>query len=110
MADIQSPKPDGQEFAPASSTIASNHYNCSAKRTGFGDYVACLETPPHHCGYAMHMGDEYLCLHPQHLEFAAHTEAQKRARLNSAEERGRTEPVTLVANGGRSDRLASSAV
>jgi hypothetical protein len=78
MADIQSPKPDGQGSALASSTTAANHY-CQAKRTGFGDFVACLETPPHHCGYAMHMGDEYLCLHPQHWEFASHTEAQKRA-------------------------------
>jgi hypothetical protein len=78
MADLQFPKQDAQGSAPASSTTAATNY-CQVKRTGFGDYVACLETPPHHCGFAMHMGYEYLCLHPQHLEFAAHTEAQQRA-------------------------------
>ena len=52
---------------------------CRAKRTGFGDYVACLESPPHDCGYSLRLGDEYLCLHPHHLDFAIQTEASQRA-------------------------------
>jgi len=79
MCDTNIPLDDGMGSAPASATTISNHGNCQAKRTGFGDYVACLEPPPHHCGYALHMGDEYLCLHPHHLEFATQTEAQRRA-------------------------------
>ena len=64
----------GSSFLPANSD--SSH--CRAKRAGFGDYVICLENPPHDCGYAMHMGDDYLCLHPHHLEFAIQTEADLR--------------------------------
>ena len=79
MSYKQTPKPDGHGAVPASSTAASDHSNCRAKRTGFGDYVACQEPPPHLCGYSLPMGDEYLCLHPQHLELAAHTETRERA-------------------------------
>lgn len=55
-----------------------NNYNCRGRRTGFGDYVVCLENPPHYCGYALHLGDEYLCLHPDHLAFADRTAAAQR--------------------------------
>lgn len=55
-----------------------SNYNCRGRRTGFGDYVVCLESPPHYCGYALHLGEEYLCLHPNHLAFADRTEAAQR--------------------------------
>lgn len=61
------------DHPPANSTTPRDH--CQARRTGFGDYVVCLEPPPHDCGYALHLGDEYLCLHPHHLDFAVQTEA-----------------------------------
>jgi hypothetical protein len=59
--------------------VAAPGRHCRARRTGFGDYVTCLETPPHDCGYALHLGDEFLCLHPHHLDFAMDTGAAERA-------------------------------
>jgi hypothetical protein len=72
----------GSETTPA--RPLSNNYNCRGRRTGFGDYVVCLEPPPHHCGYALHLGDEYLCLHPDHAAFADRTDAAQReaSKLN----------------------------
>jgi hypothetical protein len=75
MSETNTTDDCGSESQPAPATSVSSYYQCRVKRTGFGDYVACLETPPHHCGYALHMGEEYLCLHPHHLEFAARTES-----------------------------------
>ena len=78
MSYKQAPKPDGHKSTPASSPPELNHY-CRARRTGVGDFVACLEPPPHDCGYSTRAGDGYLCLHPHQLEFAAHTEARQQA-------------------------------
>jgi hypothetical protein len=76
MPDTKNPPDDGIGSATTNPSPAEHRHNCKAKRTGFGDYVACLEPPPQRCGYAFHMGDEYLCLHPHHLEIAAQAEAR----------------------------------
>ena len=75
MSDAASQRDDGTWFAitPANQTI------CRARRTGVGDDVACLEPPPQNCGYAFRTGDEYLCQHPHHLEFADQTAVRQRA-------------------------------
>ena len=76
MRDTSIPNDDGNGpgSKPTSPPLVAGHDYCLARRAGFGDYVICLEPPPHYCGYALHMGDEYLCLHPHHVEFAAETE------------------------------------
>jgi hypothetical protein len=79
MRDTKNLMDEGKGSMPASATNSANRYHCQAKRTGFGDYVACLEPPPQHCGYALRMGDEYLCLHPHHMEIATQAEARQRA-------------------------------
>lgn len=78
MSDNNLPAESGAGRQPDSGLSLASNYNCRGRRTGFGDYVVCLENPPHHCGYALHLGDEYLCLHPDHLAFADRTEAEQR--------------------------------
>jgi hypothetical protein len=46
MRDTRNLIVEGREPPPASAPAASSSYHCQAKRTGFGDYVACLEPPP----------------------------------------------------------------
>jgi hypothetical protein len=76
MRDDRIPNDAGKirGLKPTPPPPVANHDHCLARRAGFGDYVVCLEPPPHYCGYALHMGDEYLCLHPHHGEFAAESE------------------------------------
>ena len=75
MSNAKTPEDDDGWPQSTPAQFPSNQPTCRARRTGFGDYVACLEEPPHDCGYALHLGEEYLCLHPHHLEFAARTQA-----------------------------------
>jgi len=79
MRDSKNTIADGTGSAPASPPAAAHHYDCRARRTGFGENVVCLEPPPQDCGYALHMGDEYLCLHPHHLEIVTQAEARRTA-------------------------------
>lgn len=74
MFDTILPEDDGMRSETTSPAVLSVNDTCRAKRSGFGDQVTCLEPPPHYCGYALHLGDEYLCLHPDHLVFADRTE------------------------------------
>jgi len=73
MSDDKKPNADITGSGTPPSATPPNRYNCRAKHAGFGNYVVCLEPPPHHCGYALSMGDEYLCLHPHSGQFAADT-------------------------------------
>jgi len=82
MADIEMRDDDSRGIEPTQSLTPTDNYYCRGRRTGFGDYVVCLEPPPHHCGYALHLGDEFLCLHPHHLDFADRTELAKRESPN----------------------------
>jgi hypothetical protein len=81
MIDTEMPHDDIGGSKPTQSLTSTNNYYCRGRRTGLGDYVVCLELPPHHCGYALHLGEEYLCLHPDHLTFADRTEVANRESL-----------------------------
>jgi len=54
---------------------------CSARSSGFGDYVDCLSEDPYYCFYALKFGDGYLCFHPERNQTVARTEALRKGLL-----------------------------
>ena len=59
---------------------------CSARASGFGDYVDCLSEAAYHCVHALKFGDGYLCFHPERETTVARTEAS-RCQAMAAHER-----------------------
>jgi len=59
---------------------------CSARSSGFGDYVDCLSEAAYHCVHALKFGDCYLCFHPERDATVARTEAS-RCQAMAAHER-----------------------
>ncbi|MEI6674797.1 MAG: hypothetical protein WCO57_06430 [Verrucomicrobiota bacterium] len=74
MSDTQDPPQDDNRPAPKPARRFPDIASCRAKRS-FGEYVECLVPSPGCCDYALSFGYCYLCLHPQHAEIIAHTEA-----------------------------------
>jgi hypothetical protein len=58
---------------------------CSARSSGFGDYVDCLSEDAYHCIHALKFGDGYLCFHPERDATVARTEASRRQGIASNE-------------------------
>lgn len=46
---------------------------CSARLSGFGDYVDCLSEDAFYCVHAIKFGDCYLCFHPERDKTVART-------------------------------------
>ena len=58
---------------------------CSARASGFGDYVDCLSQAADHCVHALKFGDGYLCFHPERDATVARTEASRRQAMAASE-------------------------
>ena len=58
---------------------------CSARVSGFADYVDCLSDDAYYCVHALKFGDCYLCSHPERESTVARTEAR---RLNEIAAKG----------------------
>ena len=58
---------------------------CSARASGFGDYVDCLSAAAYHCVHALKFGDCYLCFHPERDATVARTEASRRQAMETNE-------------------------
>ena len=58
---------------------------CSARASGFGDYVDCLSEDAYHCVHALKFGDCYLCFHPERETTVARTEASRRQAIDTNE-------------------------
>lgn len=54
---------------------------CSARSSGFGDYVDCLSEEAYHCVHALKFGDGYLCFHSERETAVARTEASQRPAM-----------------------------
>jgi len=74
MSDTQDPHQDGNRPASKPERRFPDITTCRGKGS-FGDYVECLVPNPGCCDYALSFGYSYYCLHPQHAEIVARTEA-----------------------------------
>jgi hypothetical protein len=67
------------------STKQPDLITCSARASGFGDYVDCLSEAADRCIHALKFGDCYLCFHPEREATVTRTEASRRQAMATNE-------------------------
>ena len=63
---------------PQDKGLPQGMLECRARRIGVADLVECLAKQPTHCKFSLSFGHSFFCRHPQRLEIAAHTAADRK--------------------------------